>query len=175
MNVALVPQSDARFHWSLDYVKRHPFQTVGIGLVLAMRYFFAVFFIYGFWHKLVREWMWTDIMQQHFIDRYSEIDPLSFQALYLQYFGIPFYLPIAWVVTIGELIIGVALVFGAATRANAAFGLFMLLNFAAGAFYNEWIVILSATAILFIIFPTGHWLGVDKRLHEKYPHSIWFK
>jgi thiosulfate dehydrogenase (quinone) large subunit len=164
-----------RFAWRFDYLREHPLQLLGVALVLAMRYFFAAFFIYGFWHKWEQGWIWTDIMKLHFIDRYAEIDMNSFQALYLQYFGIPLYVPIAFIVTVGELIIGLGLVFGVATRANAAFGLFMLLNFTAGAFYNIWIVILSAMAALFIVLPTGHWLGFDKRLNEKYPNSIWFK
>lgn len=163
------------FRWSFQYFQQHPLQTLFVITVLAIRYFFAVFFIYGFWHKLVKEWMWTDVMKVHFQQRLSEIPPDSFQAAYLEHFGIPFYLPIAFVVTVGELIIGVALMLGVTTRFNAGFGLFMLLNFAAGAFYNIWIVILSAMAILIMFFPTGHWLGFDKQLHEKYPNSFWFK
>lgn len=173
MNVTkLLPES---FRWRFQYFQQHPLQTLFIITVLAIRYFFAAFFIYGFWHKLVKGWMWTDVMKVHFQQRLAEIPPDSFQAAYLEYFGIPFYLPIAFVVTVGELIIGVALMLGVTTRFNAGFGLFMLLNFAAGAFYNIWIVILSAMAILIMFFPTGHWLGLDKKLHEKYPNSFWFK
>jgi len=163
------------FSWTWSHISRHPLQTLAIVLILAMRYFFAVFFIYGFWHKLVHEWMWTDILKLHFIDRLSEIHPDTFQAAYLRYFAIPFYLPIAWVITVGELFIGLALIFGITTRLHAAFGLFMLLNFAAGAFYNIWIDILSIMAILFIIFPTGHWFGFDRLLHQRYPDAIWFR
>ena len=119
--------------------------------------------------------MWTDILKLHFIDRLSEIHPDTLQAAYLQHFAIPLYLPIAWIITVGELLIGLALIFGITTRLNAAFGLFMLLNFAAGAFYNIWIDILSIMAILFIVFPTGHWLGLDRLLHQRYPHAIWFR
>ncbi len=163
------------FSWTWSYISAHPLHTLIIVLILAMRYFFAVFFIYGFWHKLVQEWMWTDILRLHFIDRLSEIHPDTLQAAYLQYFAIPFYLPIAWIITVGELFIGLALIFGITTRLHAAFGLFMLLNFAAGAFYNIWIDILSIMAILFIIFPTGHWLGFDRLLYQRYPHTIWFQ
>lgn len=173
MNIAKpLPET---FRWDFKYFQRYPLQTLFVFAVLAIRYFFAVFFIYGFWHKLVKEWMWTDVMKRHFEQRLSEIPADSFQAAYLQHFAIPLYLPIAYIVTIGELVIGLGLVFGVATRFNAGFGLFMLLNFAAGAFYNVWIVILSAMAILIMFFPTGHWLGFDKRLSEKYPNSWWFK
>jgi len=30
-------------------------------------------------------------------------------------------------------------------------------------------------AILMMLFPSGHWLGMDKQLHRKYPDSIWFR
>lgn len=173
--VPTAPAAPTTFTWSWAYIAAHPFKTIGVALILALRYFFALFFLYGFWHKFVNGWLWTDVLKLHFIDRLSEISPDAWQAAYLQYFAIPLSLPIAWIVTIGELIIGAALVFGIATRLNAAFGLFMLLNFAAGAFYNIWIDILSAMAVLFIVFPTGHWLGFDKMLHQKHPNSLWLK
>lgn len=172
MNTTL---ASSPFEWRLDYFRARPLETTFIIIVLGIRYFFAMFFLYGFWHKLVKEWMWTDIMKTHFEQRLSEIPPDSFQALYLESFGIPFYLLIAFVVTIGELTIGLSLVLGLTTRFHAGFGLFMLLNFAAGAFYNIWIVILSVMAILIMFFPTGHWLGFDKRLNEKFPNSFWFR
>jgi thiosulfate dehydrogenase [quinone] large subunit len=84
-------------------------------------------------------------------------------------------MPIAWIVTIGELIIGVALLLGVTTRINAAFGLFMLLNFAAGGYYNEIIPPLVTISILLIVLPTGHWLGLDRSLNRKYPESLWFR
>ncbi|MDW8465549.1 MAG: DoxX family membrane protein [Chloroherpetonaceae bacterium] len=159
---SLSTAASTSFSWSWTYLAAHPFKTAGIVLILALRYFFAIFFLYGFWHKLIHGWLWTDVLRLHFIDRLSEISPEAWQAAYLQYFAIPLAMPIAWIVTVGELIIGLALVFGVTTRLNAAFGLFMLLNFAAGAFYNIWIDILSAMAMLFIVFPTGHWLGFEQ-------------
>ncbi len=148
---------------------------IGITLFLAGRYIFAIFFLYGFWHKLVKGWLWSDLMQGFFIKRLGELPTGSFQAIYLEQFAIPLAYPIAWIVTIGELIIGLGLVFGFAVRANAAFALFMVLNFAAGGYYNLSLPPFMLFAIMMMLFPSGHWLGLDKQLNRKYPDSIWFR
>ena len=156
--------------------KRHRLTgKIGITLFLLGRYLFASFFLYGFWHKLVKGWLWSDLMQGFFIKRLGELPAGSFQATYLEHFAIPLAFPIAWIVTIGELIIGICLVIGLAVRANAAFALFLLLNFAAGGYYNLSLPPLILFAIMMMLFPSGHWFGVDKPLHNKYPESIWFK
>ena len=156
-------------------MKKNPFKTVGITLFLFGRYIFALFFLYGFWHKLVKGWLWSDLMQGFFIKRFGELPASSFQAIYLEQFAIPLAFPIAWIVTVGELIIGLSLFFGFAVRANAAFALFMVLNFAAGGYYNLSLPPFMLFAIMMMLFPSGHWLGLDKRLHRIYPESIWFK
>lgn len=157
-------------------MKKHPFKTAGITLFLVGRYIFAIFFLYGFWHKLVKGWLWSDKMHNFFVERlYAAPQVNGFQALYLDQFAIPAALPIAWIVTIGELIIGVCLALGLTVRANAAFALFMVLNFAAGGFYNLTLPPFMIFSVLMMIFPSGHWLGLDKQLHAKYPDSIWFK
>jgi thiosulfate dehydrogenase [quinone] large subunit len=35
--------------------------------------------------------------------------------------------------------------------------------------------VLGLIAVLFIVLPTGHWLGLDRKLHERHPDSLWFK
>ncbi|HED30325.1 MAG TPA: DoxX family membrane protein [Prosthecochloris aestuarii] len=156
-------------------IKKQPLKSSGVILFLLGRYLFAAFFLYGFWHKLVKEWLWTDLMYRYFSERLSELTPGTFQAMYLELFAIPLALPIAWIVTIGELIIGVCLVLGVAVRANAAFALFLVLNFAAGGYYNLTLPPFMVYAVLMMILPSGHWFGLDRSLHQKYPGSIWFR
>ncbi len=163
------------FEWSADYFKKRPAKSIGIVLFLIGRYLFAAFFLYGFWHKLVGGWLWTDHMYNVFTERLGEITPGSFQALYLEYFAIPMAMPIAWIVTVGELIVGIGLVLGLAVRINAAFALFMVLNFAAGAFYNLTLPPFMIYSLLMMILPSGHWLGMDRKFHEKYPDSLLFR
>jgi thiosulfate dehydrogenase [quinone] large subunit len=157
-------------------VKRHHLPgKIGIALFLLGRYLFASFFLYGFWHKLVKGWLWSDIMQRFFIKRLGELPADSFQAGYLEHFAIPYAMPIAWIVTVGELLIGISLVVGFAVRANAAFALFLLLNFAAGGYYNLSLPPFILFAVLMMLLPSGHWLGVDKQLNSRYPDSLWFR
>ena len=162
-------------HYNRVAMNNPLFRKIGILLFLLGRYLFASFFLYGFWHKLVKGWLWSDLMQGFFIKRLAELPANSFQASYLEHFAIPLALPIAWIVTVGELIIGLGLVFGVAVRANAAFALFMVLNFAAGGYYNLTLPPFMVFAIMMMVLPSGHWLGFDKHLHLKYPDAIWFK
>lgn len=177
------------FQWNSSYLKSHWLKATGVILVLLLRYLYTLLFLYGFVHKIMHGWMWSDILTQHFTERYNELQlaaqnaangsfeasVAAFQASYLAHFAIPMIMPIAWIVTIGELIIGVALLLGVTTRINAAFGLFMLLNFAAGGYYNETIPPLVIMSVLFMVLPTGQWLGLDRSLHRKHPNSMLFK
>lgn len=110
-----------------------------------------------------------------FTKRLAELPAGSFQANYLEHFAIPLAFPIAWIVTVGELLIGLSLIFGFAVRANALFALFLVLNFAAGGYYNLSLPPFMIFAVLMMMLPSGQWFGFDKQLHQKYPDSIWFK
>lgn len=156
-------------------MKQNPFKTSGIILFLFGRYFFALFFLYGFWRKLTKGWLWSDLMLGFFTKRLAELPAGSFQANYLEHFAIPLAFPIAWIVTVGELLIGLSLIFGFAVRANALFALFLVLNFAAGGYYNLSLPPFMIFAVLMMMLPSGQWFGFDKQLHQKYPDSIWFK
>lgn len=177
------------FQWSNSYLKSHWIKATGVIIVLILRYLYTLLFLYGFVHKIIHGWMWSDILIVHFTKRLGELkmaadsaaagsfdaSVAAFQASYLVHFAIPMVMPVAWIVTIGELIIGIALLLGVTTRLNAAFGLFMLLNFAAGGYYNETIPPLVIMSVLFMALPTGQWLGLDRSLHRKHPNSILFK
>jgi thiosulfate dehydrogenase [quinone] large subunit len=163
------------FQWNKLQMKQNPLRTAGIILFLTGRYIFALFFLYGFWHKFVKGWLWSDLMHGFFLKRLAELPAGSFQALYLEQFAIPLAFQIAWIVTIGELIIAFSLLFGFAVRANAAFALFLVLNFAAGGYYNLSLPPFMIFALLMMALPSGQWFGLDRKLHSKYPASIWFK
>ncbi|MBN1929632.1 MAG: DoxX family membrane protein [Chlorobiaceae bacterium] len=177
------------FQWNIGYLKSHKLQATGVIATLVLRYLYALLFVYGFVHKIIHGWMWSDILTRHFTERLGELrmavesaatgsfdaSVAAFQASYLEQFALPMVMPIAWIVTIGELIIGAALLLGVTTRINAAFGLFMLLNFAAGGYYNETIPPLVAISLMMIVLPTGHWLGLDRSLHRSSPNSMLFK
>jgi thiosulfate dehydrogenase [quinone] large subunit len=175
------------FEWKGSYLGEHKLKAAGVIVMLLLRYLYTSIFIYGFVHKIIHGWMWSNILTHHFTQRLHELLATSaatgspeasiatWQASYLQHFALPLVMPIAWIVTIGELIIGIALLLGVTTRINATFGLFMLLNFAAGGYYNLTIPPLVTISILLIALPTGHWFGLDRGLNRKYPYSLWFK
>ena len=156
-------------------MKHNPLKKVGIIVFLVGRFLFAAFFLYGFWRKLTKGWLWSDLMLGFFTQRFGELPAGSFQANYLEHFAIPLAFPIAWIVTVGELIIGLSLMAGFAVRINAAFALFLVLNFAAGGYYNLSLPPFMIFSVLMMLLPSGHWLGLDKQLHQRYPDSIWFK
>jgi thiosulfate dehydrogenase [quinone] large subunit len=177
----------SNFEWNRDYLSTHKAKAAGVISVLIIRYLYMMIFIYGFFHKLVHGWMWNDIITQRFLTMYHTLQAAALhddslaariaglQAGYMQYFAIPLSMPIAWIVTIGELIVGLSMLLGIATRRNAVFGLFLLLNFAAGGYYNFTIPILVFMSLLIILLPTGQWLGLDKKLSRQHPQSPWFK
>lgn len=193
-------QSLQEFTWSKDYLLQRPLKSLGIIFTLIIRYFFGAYFMLGFAYKLLKDWLWTDKLQivfqnqletlnhlnDYFINQLdanktlSAIEPHSplyaFEPYYLTYFAIPFYLPIAWVVTIGELMVGLALILGLTVRMHAALALFILVNFAAGGYFQFHTSFpLMFCALLFMSLPTGHWFGLDKKFNGLYPDSIWFK
>jgi thiosulfate dehydrogenase [quinone] large subunit len=150
-------------------------QRIGRGAIVALRYGFGSFFLYGAYHKTTRHWMTSPVMREHFVKRLSEIDPECFSAAYLRHFAIPWYKPVAWVLTIGQMIVSVGMLLGIAVRPTAALSLFLLLNISAGAFFNPSMPPFIVAAVLFMATPSGQWLGLDKRLHARYPDAIWFK
>lgn len=70
---------------------------------------------------------------------------------------------------------GASLLLGIATRAGAALALWLMVMFATGGYYEASLIPLRLIAALLIVLPTGHWLGTDRRLHQKHPRSIWLR
>jgi thiosulfate dehydrogenase [quinone] large subunit len=164
-----------KFNWSKEYRQQHKLKTAGVVTLLTGRYLYALMFTYAFTFKLTHKWMWTDALQKHYKQRLSELPKTSFHAKYLRYFAIPLYKPIAWFVTIGQASIAASTLTGTAVRANAAMGLFMLLNFVAGGFGNKTIGPFVFYSLVLMAFPTSDWIGFDKELRKRYPNAIWFK
>ncbi|PDW02458.1 DoxX family membrane protein [Candidatus Viridilinea mediisalina] len=150
-------------------------QKVAVGTVLALRYTFGAFFLYGAYHKITQGWLSSPVMREHFVQRLSEIDPESFSAAYLRHFAIPYYRPVAWVLTIGQVIVAVSMLLGIAVRPSALIALFLLSNITAGSFTNATMPPFFVVSFLLLATPSGHWLGLDKHLHERYPELVWFK
>lgn len=161
--------------WSMAFIKRHPIQFFGVCLHLLLRTLFGIFWLAAGINKVVKDWMSSDIVLQTFMHRLTELPPDSFAVFYLQNFAIPLYIPVAWAVTIGEIYSAVGLLFGITTRWAAGVALFILVNFAIGGYYDASLIPFFLLTFAFLWYPSGYWLGFDKKLNQRYPNSILFK
>ncbi len=160
--------------WTWPQIRQHPIRTLGITLHLLMRTLFGIFWLAAGINKINKGWLNTDILREIFLDRLTEMSPDSFAVLYLQLFAIPLYIPVAWVVTVGELYAAVGLLFGATTRWAAWMSFFILLNLAIGGYYDASLIPFFILNIIFLLWPSGQWLGFDRYLGNRYPNSRWF-
>ncbi len=160
--------------WTRAWIKSHPLRFSGIVLHLLLRTLFAIFWLAAGINKVSKEWLTSDILREIFLDRLTEMPPDAFAALFLQYFAIPLYIPVSWVITVGEILSGVGLLFGICTRPSAAISMFILFGFAIGGYYDASLIPFFILNAAFLYWPSGLWLGVDRRLHRRYPNSRWF-
>ena len=160
--------------WTAQRWRQHPVRMTGIVLHLILRGLFGLFWIAAGVNKLRKDWLTTDILRQIFEDRLTEMHPDSLQVMFLQEFAIPFYKLVAVFVTCSELYVGVALLLGLTTRWAAAIALVNLLGFSAGGYYDASLIPFFALAIMMMSWPSGRWLGLDRRLSHKYPGARWF-
>lgn len=80
-----------------------------------------------------------------------------------------------FLVTAGECAVAIGLTLGLMTRTAAIGAMLLMLAFAAGAYYDASLIALALMFLPFVLLPTGHWLGVDRRLAQRYPNQIWFR
>jgi uncharacterized membrane protein YphA (DoxX/SURF4 family) len=160
--------------WTVKRWRQHPIRMVGIVLHLFLRELYGLFWIAAGVNKLRKDWMTTDILKEIFEDRLTELHPASLQVMFLQDIAIPLYKLVAVFVTVSELYVGVALLLGLTTRWAAAIALVNLLGFSAGGYYDASLIPFFALSIMMMSWPSGRWLGLDRRLSRKYPGSRWF-
>lgn len=160
--------------WTAAHIRKHPLRTLGIGLLLLLRTLYGVFWLSAGINKIRKDWLTTDILREIYEDRLTEMHPDSFQVMFLQEFAIPLYKLIAWVITFGELYVGVGLLLGLTTRWASGMALFILVGFSAGGYYDASLIPFYGLAILFILTRSGQWAGIDRTLLRKHPGSRWF-
>ncbi len=142
--------------------------------VLFLRYLMALFFGIAVINKIFRQgWLYTDFLKTAFIGRLEEIDPLSFGALFIENFALPLWLLIAWIVTGGELMVAIGLAIGWRTRLAALGGLFFIVMFAIGGYYDASLIVLGLFFLIVFAFPTGRWVGLDKRRYAAGERGFW--
>ena len=165
---------DDPFRWRFAWIRHHPIAFVGVLANLVFRAFFGLFFFLASLNKFQKGWLTTDELYDIYMQRLTELNPDSFAAAYLEGFAIPLYLLIAWVVTLGELAVGIGLLLGILVRIAALGGFFILFNLAIGGYYDASLIPFFILAIVFIAWPSGRWLGLDQILHRFYPRGWLF-
>lgn len=156
-------------------LRQRPGKAVAIGFALFLRLLYALFFLGASVNKFQKDYMFSDYPLKVFTQRLAEIDPGSFGAKYLGDIIIPNYHFFGWFITWGELLAGVGLLVGLMTRWSAFLAFWICLNIGLGGFYDASLIPLGAIALLYVFLPSGHWLGLDRRLLARYPGSIWFR
>jgi thiosulfate dehydrogenase [quinone] large subunit len=153
--------------WTFAWIKLHPLRFAGIVLHLLLRTLFGVFWLAAGLNKINKHWLTTDVLQRIFLDRLTEMPPDSFAVFYLQAFALPLYQLVAWVVVFGELYAAIGLLLGWTTRRAAAVSFFILINLAIGGYYDASLLPFFILNIIFLCWPSGQWLGLDRWLSRK--------
>ena len=155
--------------------RRQPFRFAGLLLLLALRLLYGLFFFQAGVNKMLKGWDYPEYLREVFQIRLTELNPSAFAYAYLEHFGIPFVLPIAFVVAFGELLAGFGLLTGLATRASAWLAFFILVNIAIGGYYDASLLPFFIINGILCFHPLGRHFGLDRALGRKYPGSWWFR
>ena len=150
-------------------------QVIFGSVLVLLRVLFGLFWLLAGINKINDEWMTSRILENIFLQRLTELPPDSLAVLYLTKFAIPFYQPIGWFITIGEIFSAVGLLIGLATRSSALLCLFILFNFAIGGYYDASLLPFFILVFLFIKYPTGQWFGMDVLLGRYFPENKLFR
>lgn len=161
--------------WGAASFKARPLAYIGRCLVMFLRYFNGLFYFAAGVNKLRQGWLWSDKLRTVFEQRVTELPPDSFGAMFLQNFGIPLYIPTAYVVTSMELVTGVSLLVGLCTRWGAILAVVINFLIGMGGYYDASLIALTSLLLPVILTPSGLWVGMDRKYHARYPQSICFK
>jgi uncharacterized membrane protein YphA (DoxX/SURF4 family) len=161
--------------WTRAWMAAHPIRSFGIIVHLLLRTLFAIFWLAAGINKVVKEWLTSDILREIFLDRLTEMPPDAFASLFLQYFAIPLYPLVAWVITLGEIYSALGLLFGFTTRLAAGVSFFILVGLAVGGYYDASLIPFFILNLVFLCWPSGLWLGFDRSLAQRYPGVLGFR
>ena len=150
-------------------------RKIGRGLLLALRYLLTAFFTFAAINKWRQGYLTSDRLRRIFVQRFEEIDPESFGAWFIEHIGIPYYKPLAWMVCWGETFIALGLLFGFMTRSAALGAMLFMIMLTLGGYYDASLIVLTLLFLPFVLLPTGQWHGLDRRMLQRHPGSIWFR
>ncbi len=106
--------------------------------------------------------LFTNTLKEMFMERLLEIPPNSIGHTYLSVFAIPFSLPIAWILTIGEINIGLCFIKSTHFLYSNLAAIFIIINIGLGGYF-------SPTLLLFLFLPI---LLLMLRVSHKFHHAM---
>ncbi|MFB3895865.1 MAG: TQO small subunit DoxD [bacterium] len=143
-----------------------------------LRIAIGYFFLIAGWQKLVAGFISRNMLLTTLNDWVQNVHVLWYKHFLLEY-AIPHNTLFAFLVTYGEIFIGLALIFGVAIRGTALLALLMSLNYelasgwrpGAGAIINKLFIICE---IIILLSAAGRVFGIDRILRKKYPRiPLW--
>lgn len=161
--------------FSLKLLRARPLKGIGIGFTLFLRILYGLFYAFASIDKLRNGYAWTDYPLQVFTKQLAQIDQQGIMAAYMKGFLIPNYQFVGIVITVVWISVAVGLLLGLCTRLAGLLAIFATVNIGLGGFYDASLIPLGLMALLFVALPTGHWLGLDRRLHARHPSSPLFR
>jgi thiosulfate dehydrogenase [quinone] large subunit len=161
--------------WGLSALKARPLAYVGRVLVMILRYFNALFYLFAGLNKIWQGWLWSDRLKLNFEQRVTELPADSFAHAFLTHFAVPLYMPTAYVVTLLELVTGISLLIGLGTRWGAALAVLTNFLFGIGGYYDASLIALTALLLPVLLTPSGLWLGLDRTYRARYAGQVWFR
>jgi thiosulfate dehydrogenase [quinone] large subunit len=156
-------------------LRAQPLRALGIGFAVFIRLFMGLFHFAAGINKFRKGWLWSDLPHQIFAERLTQIPAESFGALFLTTFAQPLYPAVAFVVVVGEIVFGACLLLGLASRWAGGYALWLIVMIGIGGYYDHSLIPLALMCMVIIATPSGHWLGLDRRLHARFPQAIWFR
>lgn len=165
------------FHevFGLKLLRAKPLKAIGIGFTLLLRILYGLFYAFASIDKVRNGYAWTDYPLQVFTKQLAQIDQEGIMAAYMKGFLIPNYQLVGIVITVVWISVAVGLLLGLCTRLAGLLAIFATVNIGLGGFYDASLIPLGLIALLFVVLPTGHWLGLDRRLHARHPSSLLFR
>ena len=152
MTYVVREHNDAR-KWKQEYSGARRRVLLQQAFTLGRR-LFGLLFLLGFVAKLIDGWLWSDALLNYFHTRLTDPPAITeFQRSFLTGIAIPHYFTLSWLVTVGELLIGLGLLFAVHIRFFALSAILMLVGFSAGGYVDMSTLFLIAFAIAMAIYP----------------------
>src|SRR3954467_14703341 len=143
-----------------------------LAYLFPLRILFGVILVLEGWGKLQGDWLHGTPLATSLGNWLSAEKPYGF---FLPLVRLAYAPPKIFgsLVTIGEVTVGLSLLFGVLTRVSAALGAVMLFSFALGSGQGLAppgnAMLMGVVCVLFVLAPPGRFLGIDTALRNRLP------